>query len=76
MFLSFENTLINLDFIARLDYIQGNKFPYVLLTYKNGETEELRRNDGKPVWDEFQYIRQNLLRKDCIIPINGEVKKW
>lgn len=70
MFLSLENTLINLDSVARIDYIEPKNNPaYVQITYKTGVIEILKRVK----WEEFQFIRQELLRKDYIIPIEGEV---
>lgn len=69
MFLSLENTLINLDSIARIDYIQPKNNPaYIQITYKTGIIESIK----KLKWEEFQFIRQELLRKDCIIPVEGE----
>lgn len=78
MFLSLESTLINLDSVARIDYIEPRIDPnYVQITYKNGIVENIvRLKDGSSnasMWDEFQFIRQELLRKDCIIPFEGEV---
>lgn len=69
MFLSLENTLINLDSITRIDYIKPKNNPaYIQITYKTGTIESIK----KLKWEEFQFIRQELLRKDCIIPIEGE----
>ena len=71
MFLSLENTLINLDSIARIDYINPKNNPaYVQITYKTGTINNIK----KLKWEEFQFIRQELLRKDCIIPIEGGVE--
>jgi hypothetical protein len=70
MFLSLENTLINLDSVARIDYLEPKNNPtYIQITYKTGVIEILK----SVKWEEFQFIRQELLRKDCIIPIEGEV---
>lgn len=79
MFLSLENTLINLDSVARIDYIEPRIDPsYIQITYKNGIVENLvRLKDGTgtaSIWDEFQFIRQEFLEKDCIIPVEVEVE--
>ena len=81
MFLSLEYTLINLDSIARIDYIEPKIDPsYIQITYKNGIVENLvRLKDGSgtsSIWEEFQFIRQELLRKDCIIPVEMEVNNY
>lgn len=80
MFLSLENTLINLDSVARLDYIEPKTDPaYIQITYKTGIVENLVLKDriGTPsIWEEFQFIRQELLRKDCIIPIEMEIDNY
>ena len=81
MFLSMENTLINLDSVARLDYIEPKIDPaYIQITYKNGIVENIvRLKDGSSkisYWEEFQYIRQELLRHDCIIPVEMEVNNY
>lgn len=78
MFLSLENTLINLDSVARIDYIEPKIDPsYVQITYKNGIVENIvRLKDGSStasMWEEFQFIRQELLRHDCIVPFEGEI---
>lgn len=71
MFLSLEYTLINLDAVARIDYIEPkNNSAYIQITYKTGVIEILKRVK----WEEFQFIRQELLRKDCIIPVEGEAE--
>lgn len=81
MFLSLEYTLINLDAVARIDYIEPKIDPsYIQITYKNGIVENLvRLKDGSStasIWEEFQFIRQELLRKDCIIPVEMEVNNY
>lgn len=78
MFLSLENTLINLDSVARIDYIEPRIDPsYIQITYKNGIVENLVRLKDETgtasIWEEFQFIRQELLEKDCIIPVEVEV---
>lgn len=74
MFLSLEYTLINLDTVACLDYFEPtNTAPYIQIIYKNGQKDKITRIGKKSTWEEFQFIRQELLRKDCIIPIEGEV---
>lgn len=73
MFLSLENTLINLDSITRIDYIKPKNNPaYIQITYKTGVIEILK----KVKWEEFQFIRQELLRKDCIIPVETGVDNY
>lgn len=73
MFLSLENTLINLDSITRIDYIKPkNNSAYIQITYKTGAIEILK----KVKWEEFQFIRQELLRKDCIIPVETGVDNY
>lgn len=79
MFLSLENTIINLDSIARIDYIEPKIDPsYIQITYKTGIVENLvRLKDGTgttSIWEEFQFIRQELLSKNCIIPVEVEVE--
>lgn len=78
MFLSLENTLINLDSVARIDFIEPGLDPaYIQITYKNGIIENIvnlkGRNSNAATWEEFQFVRQELLRHDCIIPVEGEV---
>ena len=74
MFLSLEYTLINLDAVACLDYFEPtNTAPYIRITYKNGQQDKITRIGKKSTWEEFQFIRQELLRKDCIIPVEAEV---
>lgn len=73
MFLSLENTLINLDSITRIDYIKPkNNSAYIQITYKTEVIEILK----KVKWEEFQFIRQELLRKDCIIPVETGVDNY
>lgn len=73
MFLSLEHTLINLDSITRIDYIKPKNNPaYIQITYKTGVIEILK----KVKWEEFQFIRQELLRKDCIIPVETGVDNY
>lgn len=72
MFLSLEDTLINLDSVARLDYIDPLiDTAYIQITYKTGIVENISGND---IWNEFQFIRSELLRTDKIIPIEGEIE--
>ncbi len=78
MFLSLESTLINLDSVARIDYVEPKIDPsYIQITYKTGIVENIvRLKDGSSnasMWDEFQFICQELLRHDYIIPFEGEV---